>query len=202
MSDHESLKYRVVGALVVIVSLALAWSILLEHDVQREHDWAKSDIPEPMQIERFDVPDVEPIEDIKPSVLTKVTVPETAKSPTDATQKTSKTSLSESAPKSKPKPVVPEKDFTQLNAQGLPEAWVLQVGSFKARENAIALQSKLRKDDLPAYVKAFKLNDGVKYRVLVGPKIDKKKAKRIAEQIRQKHKLKPMIMMFKPGYAE
>ncbi len=54
--------------------------------------------------------------------------------------------------------------------------WSVQAGSFSLKENAIALQDKLRKQGLPAVVETLKGSKGTIYRLKVGSSLDKARA--------------------------
>ena len=84
----------------------------------------------------------------------------------------------------------------------MPDAWVLQVASFEDKSNAENLKLKLLDDDFPAYIKLFKLPSGQSFRVLVGPKLSKKKASAMAKSIEKKQGLKTLLVSYKPGFSE
>jgi cell division septation protein DedD len=76
------------------------------------------------------------------------------------------------------------------------------VGSFTEKKNADALKNKLLAKDFPAYVKTFNVNNTRIYRVLVGPKINKKAMQQVAKNIDVMFRLNSLIMEYKPGFAE
>lgn len=55
----------------------------------------------------------------------------------------------------------------------IPTAWVIQLGTFKAAENAKALLNKLRDNGLNAYTREFKQSNRSFVRVYVGPQISR-----------------------------
>lgn len=205
-----SIKYRVVGALVIVLSFAFAWWVLLDHELQRFDHTLSADIPERVQIERFEIP-----------AAPEMPEPKSHKEPTNTTETDVKVAI-KSEPKSSPKPKenstqkAPEEAESetknkvadaknspvQLKENKLPQAWVLQVASFNKKESAQSLERKLLTDKYPAYVKRFNLKQGVVYRVLVGPKLEKAKAQSMAKAIEAKFNLKTMITNFKPGFEE
>ena len=151
MSDIEAIKYRLIGALVIVVSFIFAWWLVLDHDVQRLQD-EDMEIPEPLKIERFDIDKPE-----KPSLK-----PVEAKS---AEKKAAKAVKKEVKVVETDKKIVEIKSsnknkYSSIDDRGLPEAWVVQVASFQNKPNAQKLQEKLLADDLPAYIKQFNLPDG------------------------------------------
>lgn len=85
-----------------------------------------------------------------------------------------------------------------LNAQGLPEAWVVQVGSFTTKEAANKLRDELQAENIKAYVRTTPSGGGSISRVYVGPKLDKAQALQIKEQMDKRLKVKSMVMKFQP----
>ncbi|MEJ6707139.1 MAG: hypothetical protein QNK49_05520 [Porticoccus sp.] len=60
-----------------------------------------------------------------------------------------------------------------LSHEGIPLAWVLQVGSFPEKKSAIALSEKLSVDGYRSFVRDLKDSKSTVSRVFVGPKIIK-----------------------------
>lgn len=211
MSDSTTIKYRLVGAAVVILSSVLAWWLLLDHDVKRSNSW-DGNMPEPMVVERFDIdaprrPDIDAVE-VKSNQVTTVDVTKTsadqakskkadANSGNGSSEKTVKTNATSNNVQ---KPL--KQAHSKLDAENLPEAWVLQIASFQEKANAEKLKDKLLADKFAAYIKAFDLPDGRSYRVLVGPEISKDRAKVLSRQIEKSQGLKSIITRYKSGFRE
>lgn len=81
-----------------------------------------------------------------------------------------------------------------LTSQGLPQSWVVQVGSFGNQANADALKQKLRQAGYPAFTKAAA--DGKAVRVFVGPKLSRERADTIKAELEQKQGLKAFVTQF------
>ena len=64
---------------------------------------------------------------------------------------------------------------------GTPHAWVVQLGAFSSEANAIVLRDKLRSSGHPAFVEAA--GDKSRYRVRIGPEIDKALADKLREKL-------------------
>jgi DedD protein len=92
--------------------------------------------------------------------------------------------------------------YAALDAKGVPEAWVIQLASLKSKENAQKLQKELLGYGFPAYVKSVNKADGVSFRVLVGPKLNRQKAEEMAKAIEKKQGSKGMIVKFQAGYEQ
>jgi DedD protein len=85
-----------------------------------------------------------------------------------------------------------------LNAQGLPEAWVVQVGSFTSKEAANKLRDDLQADGQKAYVRTVVSNGNSISRVYIGPKLDRAQAIALKEQMDKRLQQKTMVMKFQP----
>lgn len=203
-TSKETIKYRVIGALVIVISLSLAWWLLLDHDVRRLQD-NQQGIPKPIKIKRISLPEETPPQ---PKTLTDAakTAQEAQQQPPQEPEPIAEpVQEDEPAPKARPKKTkASEKPETlaRLNSQGLPEAWVLQVASFKHQANANSLKDKLLAKDFPAYVKVFNLPEGKVYRVLLGPKLSKDKAKEMAKSVEKAFSIKTMLMAYQAGFAQ
>lgn len=227
MSDFQSIKYRLIGAAVIVISFIFSWWLLLDHEVHRLQN-AQIDIPVPLEIERFDIkkptiPDTK-LAIVKDADLsnkvtddtqqkTKAIEPQMTEQPSTKQSSTKQQSAEQQSAEQqsiKQQAITSQKTVTtksapamsSLDNRGLPEAWVLQVGSFQDKLNAQQVQKKLVESDLPAYVKVFNLPEGKSYRVLVGPKLSKEKAAKIAKVVEKEHGLKSLIMQYKPGFEE
>ncbi len=210
-ASNQAIKFRLVGALVVLLSFVLAWWLFLDHDVKR-YQTTKQNIPEPMQIERFDIAEPTPV--IEPMAVAEVdktaAKPAPVKQPsTAASQPPKAKAVEQSKEVEQPKVVekTPEKAkapsvFVQKNEQDLVEAWVVQAGSFGDAENAKLLQQKLLAKSLPAYVKRFKVKDKTYHRVLIGPKLSRAHAEKILPQLKKDFQLDGQILRFQAGFEE
>ena len=63
-----------------------------------------------------------------------------------------------------------------LNTSGLPNAWVLQVGSFEEQSLADELTDSLRAQQFKAFKKTVEVAGKTVHRVYIGPKLDKRRA--------------------------
>jgi DedD protein len=85
-----------------------------------------------------------------------------------------------------------------LNHQGLPDAWVVQVGSFTTKEAANKLRDDLQADGQKAYVRTTTTGSNSISRVYIGPKLDKNQALALKEEMDKRLKVKSMVMRFQP----
>ncbi len=76
-------------------------------------------------------------------------------------------------------------------------AWIIQVGSFSNKKNAIKLQNKLRNKKFHAFVEAVKTKSELSYRVRVGPEVKKVMAEKIQKQLKIDLKITGIVMKYK-----
>ncbi|HHL45626.1 MAG TPA: hypothetical protein ENJ24_03560 [Gammaproteobacteria bacterium] len=76
-------------------------------------------------------------------------------------------------------------------------AWVVQMGSFSERANAMVLRDRIRKKKYPAYVEAVATNRGTIYRVRVGPERSRAKAEALQAKLRKVFNLNGMVFPHK-----
>lgn len=86
-------------------------------------------------------------------------------------------------------PIVKPTVVTKKKVTEPVQAWVVQVGTFSQKSNALVLQDKLRADKHPAFVTDSKVKGKTSYKVKVGPIVDKARADRLKEKIKKSHDL-------------
>ncbi len=74
------------------------------------------------------------------------------------------------------------------------QGWMVQMGSFNSRENALALRDKLRGGGFSAHLSDAGAGADARYRVRVGPELDEASAKATREKIRQKLALSGLVI--------
>jgi DedD protein len=92
----------------------------------------------------------------------------------------------------------PDRAVLQKNQPGKkPELvrWVIQIGSFEQRQNALVLRDKLRKQGFSAFVETVEVkNKGNRYRVRVGPELDKKRALTTQKKLEKLNQLESILI--------
>jgi len=99
-------------------------------------------------------------------------------------------------PQHKPAKPVPEKP-KQAKTKPLkpaPLAWVVQLGSFSKRDNAMRLRDKVRGKGYAAFVEKLATSSKVVYRVRVGPEIKRGEAEQIRKAILAKLNIKGLVV--------
>jgi len=201
-NDTQAIKYRLIGALVVLVLFVLVWWLFLDHDVKRYQD-TKRGIPEPLEIQRFDVAQPSPVETIEKTVQPiNLTDVDTSDEVTIEGQKELVSSSDKPIVKTA---AVAEKDTPRLvqhDEQGRAEAWVVQAASFGNQDNAKQLQQRMLDKKLPAYIKVFNLPEGKRYRVLIGPKLSKQHADALLPQLKKDYQIEGRVLRYQAGFEE
>jgi DedD protein len=76
--------------------------------------------------------------------------------------------------------------------------WVVQVGSFRKRDNAIALRDKLRAQGYRTFTEQAGSAARPVYRVKVGPIPKRARAEALRDRLSAKERLKGLVMSYDP----
>lgn len=131
---------------------------------------------------------------------------------TKSRQKPQPEPAAQTPPKSRPppfelptaKPQTPESRVSSvpqepgLDAQGMPRAWVLQLGVFSQEQNALDLRNRLLAGGYRAFIQPAKAGQPRVYRVFVGPKMTRDQLAAEQRELERKFKIKPMVVPFAP----
>lgn len=77
-------------------------------------------------------------------------------------------------------------------------AWVIQLGSFKQKSNALKLVNKLRASGYRAFIQNINVASGESTRVFVGPEQHQASAEVVASELQNNMKLRGIIISYKP----
>lgn len=190
----EHLKQRLVGA-SVLIALAVIFLPSFFQQAERVEINTRSQIPE--------APSIEPIVINKPIKPAGVLVPAASElfqpgpQPIENTEFVESTTLAATESTLDVVAKVPKVD-AELNSQGVPLGWVIQVASFKSKVSAENFVTTLSKGNDRAYFKSAKTSQGQFYRVYLGPLIDKNQAIARQLEIDKTHKVKSQLLRFNP----
>lgn len=181
----EALKVRLVGALVLIALLALAWPFLFD-DAEDIRLSKESQIPSPPVVQEW-----QPAEHDRPAE-DKIGWP---KKVADATPSSADVErAADVQAQAGGKPVVSNPAAPELRA-----AWVVRVASLSDKRNAKKLVAKLIDDGYRAFSQTSNPESGALTRVYVGPKFDKRRADSIKLKIDKLYSVKSMVVPYNPG---
>ena len=100
-------------------------------------------------------------------------------------------------PEPEPAPVAPtpapEKKPVKSEPLG---SWVVQMGSFSSEQNALRLRDKLRKNGFTTQVEKVRIEGKSRFRVRVGPFLERVDAEQSLKQIRDKLTLKGRVLTY------
>lgn len=170
----DGLKQRVVGALVLLALAVIFLPVLFDRDpiVPVDRETQIPTAPEMVHVE-IEEPDV-------PDDIDSAPEPETMYVPEEA-----------DVVGEVPEPAV-------LNVDGTPNAWVLQVASFRQRDLADALSQKLNDKEYPSYVREVAHPNGSLARVYVGPKLDKQALLAVKTEVERDFGVETLVLPFAP----
>lgn len=174
----QQLKQRIVGA-IVLVSLGVIFiPALLDGAGYKSRHERSIEIPEEPRFAPLTQLEVEKIK--TPIELRKELATKPVKQqPKPASAK----------PKTESKKADPVKKIVKKKPLEPVQAWALQVGTFGEKANALVLQDKLRADKHPAYVSKITVDGKQKFKVRIGPVVDKARVEKLKKAIKEAHKL-------------
>lgn len=180
----QDLKQRLVGA-VVITSLAAIFVPMLFDDPIDETGKMISELKIPdAPIKSIDIDSVS----LPKSIDEVVNLPEIKSLPEniDEVKSLSGTKSSSKIQARNEKSVSQQADSNLIR-------WFLQVGTFGEKENALSLQNKIRKQGFPASISTKSGENGLLYKVRVGPELDKNRVEAMKSKIDKKNNLKSIV---------
>ena len=196
---ETSLKQRLIGAAVLIALGVIFIPMLLDGAGYREQTTKDVQLPPEPEF-TFEQPLRPPPEfeeretNSLPSV-SNVEAPEPVQesSPEEPVEQTATGTprKDEPPPASKPQPQ-PTKARTNVSSPPA-SAWVVQVGSFRKKENAIVLRDRLRAAGYPAFTEQGRGTDPI-YRVKVGPEKQRGRAEAMLAKLKSDQKLKGIVI--------
>lgn len=86
-----------------------------------------------------------------------------------------------------------EQRLRQQSASDNRVRWFIQVGIFGQESNAISLQNTMRKQGFPATIAKVESENGLLYRVRIGPELDKKRAEAMKAKIDKLNNIKGIL---------
>jgi DedD protein len=196
----EALKTRLVGAAVLLALLAILWPLMFD-DAEQIKLSRESQIPAKPAVQKWQpaemsLPDAAQTGWPKPEESAEEK-PKPQPAPDKATPSASKTLAEKPAPADKPA-AKPTTAKPKPKADNFRPSWVIQVASLGDEANAKKLVNKLRADGYRAYSKAGQSSGKAIYRVMVGPKFEKRKALSIKKAVDKAYAVNALVLRFEP----
>lgn len=194
----DALKQRLVGA-VVLVAVAVIFLPGLLREQQGYSVDTDSQIPQEPDIPQVEFAAPEQTAEVQaaPAPETMFLPPDDADMPPE-TAMTATSSESPAEVKATPAPDEETVPDLPLGADGLPEAWVIQVASLSNKEAAEKLRNELQGEGYKAYIRSISTDKGTVTRVFIGPKLERKEAMAIKSEIDKRLKVHALVKRFQP----
>ena len=175
---NEALKQRLVGAGVLLILTGLLWPLLFDFDDRLVRPAPERTVPPMPDLARVTI---DPI-DVADAALDVDSAPAAdAARDDEASQDQDET------------PEV-HNETPRLDEHGVPEAWVVQVGTFGQWNNATALRKRLLDKGYKAYIRPVVDVSPGPYRVYVGPLLTSAEASRVAGAIKSTYGLPDVLL--------
>lgn len=200
--DRTQFKQRIVGAIVLVALGVIFIPIILDQE-RDDSPISGSNIPEkpkPLHELASQVPPQFPagpdVDTNKPKIADEHTPPveqtDVAAPAEPANKKVTPTTKKPATPAEKPPP------REEPKATGKTRAWVVQVASFAERSKALKLRDRLRKANYATFVESINSSKGTRYRVRVGPVVQRSKADTIKKKLAKEFRIKDALVMSHP----
>ena len=218
---NDGVKQRIVGALVLAALAVIFLPTLFDREGARYID-VTSQIPPAPDIKPIAIAEPEPVADVEPAPpVNEVFQPEFVepKSPAPDPESVSlkvepeaesraqvKTETKVAAVEPKPEPEVKSEsasavqlpaEKTQLDDQGLPEGWVVQVAAYKEAAGAERMRKKLMDAGFRAYTRSVDTAKGRFVRVFVGPKLSRVDAQSDKQKLDKLLKTETLVLRYR-----
>lgn len=207
----DGLKQRLIGAIVLVAIAVLFVPSLFEKNSQRTVDLDTQipqrpdvvteilELPEPIRPNNTPpAPAIEPINEVEvaPQSIAEANIPVSSDvqivEPQVIEPQAVEPQVSEAATGSNSAP-----SASVLDNDGVPVTWSIQIASFESKPRALALIGKLQADGHQSYHREVRGSQGLRYRVFVGPKINKQHILEAKATIDKKYNTSAIVVEFK-----
>ena len=196
------LRQRFVGALVLIALCVVFWPIVFVEPVEQQSielrptperprvdtsPIAKPESPEAKVRDVVKPPEVDRESQMRADEMTRLVDGESDRnlSELNAVDSVQKLELRDAAP------IVPV-----LDAEGYPQAWVLQVATVSSESRAKTLVEQLVSKGYPAFHARFARDASVQWRIQIGPKFEKESFESIKSEVDRVLKVNSMVVRY------
>lgn len=193
------LKQRLVGA-IVLVALGVIFVPMILEGPNRTLVPEMEAFPEPEDqvisppLESFPAPDAVPAE---PDTSIVLTDPPPAEVPEGPAEPAKPLVEPEPEPEPQPEPAAAKSETkkkpAKIESLG---SWVVQMGSFSSEQNALRMRDRLRKSGYATQVEKANIDGKSRFRVRVGPFLERADAERNRKQIQDKLTLKGRVLSY------
>jgi DedD protein len=185
--EQNRLKQRLVGAVVLVALAVIFIPMLLSGGREMEMPVFGSNVPERSEeinnIKHIDIEEMKKVES-HPVNPKRIPIAHGLPEPKIVPEQKNKSIVEKIA------------DLTREEKKQVVKetVWVVQVGSFNNRKNALGLKDKLRKKKVHAFVERIIKSNTAIYRVRVGPEVSRKKAEALKVKLKKEFQLSGLVV--------
>ena len=196
--DKHAFKQRIIGAIVLVALAVIFIPILLPGHRDLGFSDTESHIPaKPDELENLKVLELEkPLPAPAPREIVRTPIDE--RSPPAPKTESEPPAVEQKPITAEQKPSPPPVKETKPDTATTTKAWVVQVGSFSKRDNAMRLRDKLRSKGYKTFVEQISTADKTFYRVRVGPVVSRSNAAALQKELQTKMKLQDTAVVSHP----
>ena len=196
--DKHAFKQRIIGAIVLVALAVIFIPILLPGHRDLGFSDTESHIPaKPDELENLKVLELEkPLPAPAPREIVRTPIDE--RSPPAPKTESEPPAVEQKPITAEQKPSPPPVKETKPDTETTTKAWVVQVGSFSKRDNAMRLRDKLRSKGYKTFVEQISTADKTFYRVRVGPVVSRSNAEALQKELQTKMKLQDTAVVSHP----
>ena len=195
----RTITYRLIGAGIMVLSAAIILPLILDGERPAELD-VQVQVTTPPAFPIVEIAPVQSVDSLpveqsigedKPAEdIRLIPVPQSAKdvSSVSSVEPTVSAKL-EAKPEAKPAVKEPVEKTAPIQVA---DRWVLQIATFKSKENAVRLVEKLKGANYDAY----SLTTNSLYKVYVGPEFKRETSEKMREEIKKKFSLNGIVVKY------
>jgi DedD protein len=187
----RTITYRLIGASIMVLSAAIILPLILDGERPPELD-VQVQVSEPPAFPTLKIAPVQPVDNLPTASVTSDN-----KSPQEISlipvPKTAKDSVSEKAvPQVTAEKTVKKVTVEKVVPEKVADRWVVQIASFKSRDNATRLVEKLKTANYDAY----STTTNTLHKVFVGPEFKRETSDKVRDDIKSKFNLSGIVVKF------
>ncbi|SHF25764.1 SPOR domain-containing protein [Marinomonas polaris] len=196
----RTITYRLIGAGIMVLSAAIILPLILDGERPAELD-VQVQVTTPPAFPIVEIAPVQSVDNlpIEQSIgedraaedIRLIPVPQSAN---DVSSISGVESTVSAKPEAKPeaKPAVEKEPVEKSAPVQVADRWVLQIATFKSKENAVRLVEKLKGANYDAY----SLTTNSLYKVYVGPEFKRETSEKMREEIKKKFNLNGIVVKY------
>lgn len=188
----KTITYRLIGASIVVLSAAVVLPLILDGERPAELD-IQVEVTAPPVFPVIEIAPVQPVDSlaVKPSLTEEKKPNEISLIPVPSAAKNIKT-IAQTDPELSEARMKPVKKPMEKTTAIVDDRWVVQIATFKSRDNATRLVEKLKN----AKYDAYSTTTSSLHKVFVGPEFKRDVSEKIRNDIKKKFNLAGIVVKF------